>query len=41
MLLFLFNVNNEYLNKEGVERSGDFKIRAVKYADYIALLPKE
>jgi hypothetical protein len=36
---------NEYLKKEAVERSGNLKIgqvvRAVKYADYIALLVKE
>jgi hypothetical protein len=42
----LFNLCNEYLTKEAVERFGDFKmggqvIRTVKYADDLALQAKE
>jgi predicted nucleotidyltransferase len=42
----LFNLYNEYLTKEALERLGDFKIgwqiiRTVKYADYLVLMAKE
>jgi hypothetical protein len=42
----LFNLYSEYLTKEALEGTGDFKIgrqviRAVKYADDLVLLARE
>jgi hypothetical protein len=46
LLLFLFNLHNEYFTEEALEGLGDFKIRGqlirtVKYADSLMLLAKE
>jgi len=45
-LPIIFNLHDEYFNKEPVERSRGFTIggqaiRAVKYADYLVLMAKD